>query len=126
MARGRRDAKRQATQAREESDRQRALEDRRAAEARAARERQLIKRWGSAHGALNRLGSLSKELDRLHRQEANLLAERDELVNVLRANGQTWSALSSRTNLSRQALMKRIDQASTDGDVAPASGSSQG
>src|SRR4051812_42766349 len=105
MARGRRDAKRQAAQAKEESDRRRALEEHRAEEARAARERQLIKRWGGAHGALDRLATLSKELDRLHHQEAGLLAERDELVYVLRAHGQSWNALSTRTKLSRQALM---------------------
>ncbi|MGC5171446.1 hypothetical protein ACLQ2Q_12415 [Microbacterium sp. DT81.1] len=121
MARGRRDAKRQAAQAREQSDRQRAIEEHRADEERAARERQLIKRWGSAHGGLNRLGSLSKELDRLHRQEARLLAERDELVNVLRISGQSWSVLSACTKVSRQALMKRTEKVRTNPKMAPRS-----
>ncbi len=38
-----------------------------------------------------------------------MLRERDALVQMLRRSGQSWAALSSRTKLSRQALMKRMD-----------------
>lgn len=56
-------------------------------------------------GGLNE--QLIRDLEKLHREEAKLLHERDELVSWLRGRGQTWVALSSRTKLSRQALMKR-------------------
>jgi hypothetical protein len=51
---------------------------------------------------------VSAELERLHRQETALLRERDELVRVMRLAEVSWSALSMRTKLSRQALMKRL------------------
>lgn len=101
MARGRRSAKREAALKRQIDQRERD-----AAVARAAK--RLADRWGGARGALNRLSALSSELERLHKQEAALLRERDELVVMLRETGSSWNALSARTKLSRQALMKRI------------------
>lgn len=56
---------------------------------------------------LQRLKALSRELDKLHRQEHTLLRERDRLVAKLRSEGESWASLSSRTGLSRQALSKR-------------------
>jgi len=56
---------------------------------------------------LDGLSALSRELERLHGDETRLLRERDELVSWLRRSGQSWVALSARTKLSRQALMKR-------------------
>lgn len=56
---------------------------------------------------LQRLKALSRELEKLHRQEHALLRERDRLVEQLRSEGESWASLSSRTGLSRQALSKR-------------------
>lgn len=56
---------------------------------------------------LQRLKALSRELEKLHRQEQSLLRERDRLVAQLRREGEPWASLSSRTGLSRQALSKR-------------------
>lgn len=56
---------------------------------------------------LQRLKALSRELEKLHRQEHSLLRERDRLVAQLRSDGESWASLSSRTGLSRQALSKR-------------------
>lgn len=56
---------------------------------------------------LQRLKALSRELEKLHRQEQSLLRERDRLVAQLRREGESWASLSSRTGLSRQALSKR-------------------
>lgn len=56
---------------------------------------------------LQRLKALSRELQKLHRQEQSLLRERDQLVAQLRREGESWASLSSRTGLSRQALSKR-------------------
>lgn len=56
---------------------------------------------------LQRLKTLSRELEKLHRQEQSLLRERDRLVAQLRHEGESWASLSSRTGLSRQALSKR-------------------
>jgi len=57
---------------------------------------------------LRRLGDLSKSLVKLHREEAKLLKERDALIATLRAQDVSWSSLSMRTGLSRQALSKRV------------------
>jgi hypothetical protein len=73
---------------------------------------EILRRWGSRAGVLDRLSNVSRELERLHRDEARLLIERDELVTLLRSHGLSWNALSSRTRLSRQALMKRSVQPS--------------
>lgn len=69
-----------------------------------------MRKWGGERGALDRLSGLSRELERLHRDESALLRERDDLVELLRSRGQSWNALSARTKLSRQALMKRHPQ----------------
>jgi hypothetical protein len=108
MARGRRNAKRELAQTREIAALERAEEERLAGEAKAALERRLIRKWGSERAALDRLSALSRDLEKLHREESRLLRERDALVQILRLGGQSWAALSSRTKLSRQALMKRI------------------
>ena len=109
MARGRRNAKRELAQTHEIQALERAEEQRLAAEAKAAFERRLTRKWGSERAALDRLSALSRDLEKLHREESRLLRERDALVRLLRRGGHSWASLSSRTKLSRQALMKRID-----------------
>lgn len=111
MARGRRNTKRDAAATRAADAQEVGRVDRAEAEARAAKERQLLRRWGTPRGALDRLSAVSKELERLHREEAKLLDERDDLVSLLRSTGQSWNALSSRARLSRQALTKRTAKA---------------
>lgn len=107
MVRGRRTAKREAAETR----RAEAIEAAERAEIEAARRiaeiNRLASRWRTDRAALDRLSALSRELDRLHREEAKLLSERDSLVARLRDSGHSWNSLSSRTRLSRQALMKR-------------------
>ena len=110
MARGRRKAKKEAVATRAAEAREAAETERAAANLRAANERRILRRWGNSRGALDRLITLSRELERLHREETKLLNERDDLVAVLRSDGQSWVALSARTRLSRQALMKRAKQ----------------
>ena len=114
MARGRRNAKRELAQTREIEALERAEEVRLAAEAKAAYERRLTRKWGSDRAALDRLSALSRDLEKLHREESRLLRERDALVQLLRRGGQSWTALSARTKLSRQALMKRVDASTSD------------
>lgn len=109
MARGRRNAKREAAQEREIEALKQADRERRELDERDLLDRRLARKWGSARSGLDRLSALSKELERLHRDEAGLLQERDELVSWLRRNGHSWTSLSARTRLSRQALMKRSD-----------------
>ncbi|GAA5203333.1 hypothetical protein GCM10025773_33210 [Microbacterium jejuense] len=107
MARGRRSAKRESAIARAIEAEERAAVELAAAQQRAAVGKQLLKRWGGARGALDRLGAVSRDLEEIHREESKLLRERDDLVTLLRREGQSWNALSARTRLSRQALMKR-------------------
>lgn len=107
MARGRRTSKREAAVARQLEAEEHAAVELASEEKRAATEARLLKRWGNARGALDRLGAIAHELERIHHEESVLLRERDDLVAHLRATGQSWNALSSRTKLSRQALMKR-------------------
>jgi hypothetical protein len=114
MARGRRNAKREFAQAREIEALERAEAERIADEAKAAFERRLTRKWGSDRAALDRLSALSRDLEGLHREEARLLRERDALVQMLRRGGHSWTALSARTKLSRQALMKRVDASTSD------------
>ena len=109
MARGRRNAKREAAETRSKLEFERAERDRHEAEARAILDRRLTRRWGTERAGLDRLGALSRDLEKLHRDETRLLSERDELVGWLRQRGQSWAALSARTRLSRQALMKRTE-----------------
>ncbi|KTR88548.1 hypothetical protein NS220_16180 [Microbacterium testaceum] len=68
----------------------------------------LVSEWGSERGAHDRLRSASVGIERLHRLEAAPLREPDELVRVMRVARVSWSTLSVRTNLSRQALMKHL------------------
>ena len=63
--------------------------------------------WGSRTKALNELDELSQTLVRLQREELKLRAQRDELIDALRATGASWTLLALRTGLSRQALIKR-------------------
>lgn len=109
MARGRRNAKRELAQTREIAAVERAEEERAAAEAKKAFERRLTRKWGSDRAALDRLSAVSRDLEKLHLEESRLLRERDALVQMLRRGGQNWTTLSARTQLSRQALMKRIE-----------------
>lgn len=101
MVQGRRNAKRDAAASKAAAQRARET-------ARADAVDRLASKWGSERGAHDRLSTVSSELERLHRQEAALLRERDELVRVMRVAEVSWSALSMRTKLSRQALMKRL------------------
>jgi hypothetical protein len=119
MTRGRRNAKRELAQTRETEALKRAEEARREAEAKAALEHRLAGKWGSDRAALDRLGALSRELEKLHRDESRLLRERDALVQLLRRGGQSWAALSARTKLSRQALMKRVADAAVHSETRP-------
>ena len=107
MARGRRNAKREAAQARQTEAIDRADRERQNVEDEAALNRQLTRKWRDARSGLERLSVLSRDLERLHREEARRLQERDQLVQWLRGQGQSWVTLSARTGLSRQALMKR-------------------
>jgi len=107
MARGRRNAKREAAHERERDALAQAERERRETDERAALDRRLARRFGSERSGLVRLSSLSHELENLHREESRLLQERDELIGWLRRGGQSWASLSARTKLSRQALMKR-------------------
>lgn len=112
MVRGRRNAKRLTAETR----RAQAAEDAERAELeaaqRAADEVRKAARMRTDRIALDRLSALSRELHRLHREEAKLLRERDGLVARLRESGHSWNVLSARTHLSRQALMKRSSLAS--------------
>lgn len=63
--------------------------------------------WGGRTRALNELDDLSQALMRLQREESKLRAQRDELIDALRAVGASWTLLALRTGLSRQALIKR-------------------
>lgn len=107
MARGRRNSKREAAEARQKESFERTERESQAAMEQAAQQRRLDRRWGDSRSGLDRLSALSRDLENLHRDEAKLLRERDELVSWLRGRGQSWVSLSSRTKLSRQALMKR-------------------
>lgn len=107
MARGRRNSKREAAGARQLAALEHAQYELLAADERAATDRRLTRKWRDTRAGLDRLGALSRDLEKLHHEEARLLRERDELVTWLRGRGQSWVALTSRTKLSRQALMKR-------------------
>lgn len=108
MARGRRNAKREAARTREAEAAEAAERGEIDAARKAADEARAAVRLHADRSALDRLSTLSRELDRLHREETKLLRERDLLVARLRGSGHSWNALSSRTRLSRQALMKRL------------------
>ena len=107
MTRGLRNAKREAAETRHAEAIAAAEQAGIAAARRIAEKNRLASRWRTDRIALDRLSALSRELDRLHREEAKLLRERDHLVARLRDSGHSWNAISSRTRLSRQALMKR-------------------
>jgi len=72
----------------------------------------LEKRWGGRADALKRLSEVAEAMAELHLQERELRTQRDELIDDLRAVGESWNSLASRTRLSRRALIKRR------GDVA--------
>jgi len=108
MVKGRRQAKRESARAREAEAREAEEQDRREADKLAAAASRLVRKWGSQATALDRISALSRDLENLHREEARLLHERDDLVHWLRRCGQSWTMLSARTGLSRQALMKRM------------------
>ena len=76
-----------------------------AAQHRAANAATLLeRRWGSRSAALDKLGEVSAALARLRREESRLRSQRDELVDALRAAGESWNLLALRTGLSRQAV----------------------
>ena len=108
MVKRRRQAKRETAHAREVEARENEDRERRKAEEEAAAVQRLARKWGNAASGLNRVSAISRDLEKLHREEARLLQERDELVAWLRLQGESWAMLSTRTKLSRQALMKRM------------------
>jgi hypothetical protein len=63
--------------------------------------------WGGRAQALNELDELSRALVKLQREELKLRTRRDQLIDALRAVGESWTLLALRTRLSRQALIKR-------------------
>jgi hypothetical protein len=64
-------------------------------------------RWGSRADALERLREVGEAMAQIDLQERRLRSERDQLIDDLRAVGESWNSLASRTGLSRRALMKR-------------------
>ena len=64
-------------------------------------------RWGSRADALNRLSEVGDAMALIDLQERRLRSERDQLIDDLRAVGESWNSLASRTGLSRRALIKR-------------------
>jgi hypothetical protein len=69
---------------------------------------ELQSRWGGRDQAIAHLRGLARSLDELRLQESTLVAERDELVQLLRNSGGSWDSLVAVTGLSRQALSKRM------------------
>ncbi|MEY9851548.1 hypothetical protein ABH923_001226 [Leifsonia sp. EB41] len=59
-------------------------------------------KWGTRDDALQRLGEVSRTMERLRREQDTAIRERDELIVA-----ESWSSLSARTGLSRQGLSKR-------------------
>lgn len=84
-------------------DRQREAAERHAADAML----ELQAKWGTRVDALQRLGELSRTIDRLRREQDTAIRERDELIVRLREVGESWNSLSARTGLSRQGLSRR-------------------
>ena len=105
MLKGRRQAKRETAHAREEVALEAAEYEHREAAERVAAVVRMARKWGSGAVALDRLSALSRELENVHREQTRLLRERDGLVGWLRRNDHSWTTISARTNLSRQALM---------------------
>ncbi len=114
MVRGRRSARKTAAEEHRAAEAARAESKRVDAEKWDRRAARAITKAGGERGALEQLSRVSREIERLHREEQKLLEERDALVNGLRSAGRSWNALSSRTRLSRQALMKRAAQMPAD------------
>lgn len=77
--------------------------ERRAADAVAA----LETRWRSRADALKLLSKVGQAIALIHGEEDQLRIQRDELIDALRATGESWNSLASRTGLSRQSLIKR-------------------
>jgi hypothetical protein len=67
----------------------------------------LENRWASRADALKRLSEVGDAMVAISLQERRLRSERDRLIDDLRAAGESWNSLASRTGLSRRALMKR-------------------
>lgn len=74
----------------------------------AAALRELEFHWGGRGQAIAHLRGLAHSLDELRLQERALVAERDQLVELLRNSGDSWDSLVAITGLSRQALSKRM------------------
>jgi len=106
MVRGRRSAKKAASEQRAARDAEAFERLRHENAERTRRAASFVKRAGCERGELTRLSELSRELERLDREALILIEERDALVDSLRAAGSSWNDLASRTRLSRQALMK--------------------
>jgi hypothetical protein len=65
------------------------------------------RRRNSRGETLDRLSKICDALARLQREEDELRAERDEVIDALRELDTSWNLLALRTGLSRQALIKR-------------------
>lgn len=107
MVRGRRNAKKAASERLAARDAEEAERIQRETAERARRAARFVKRAGGERGEIARLSEVSRELERLDREALILIEERDALVDSLRTAGRSWNDLASRTRLSRQALMKR-------------------
>lgn len=84
-------------------DREREAAERHATEAMS----ELQGKWGTRVHALQRLGEVSRTIERLRREQDTAIRERDELIAKLREAGESWNSLSARTGLSRQGLSRR-------------------
>jgi len=122
--RAERDARRRAAYGRQRAQREAAAirnavrEDARAAARRAVEAIEALEDgWGGRTRALSALDELSQALVRLQREEVKLRAQRDELIDALRAVGASWTLLALRTGLSRQALIKRRAVADVSGQA---------
>lgn len=69
---------------------------------------ELESRWGGRGQAIAHLRRVAQSLDELRLQETALVAQRDQLVQLLRDSGGSWDSLVAITGLSRQALSKRM------------------
>jgi hypothetical protein len=77
--------------------------ERRAADALMA----LEKRWGGRADALRVLSEIGETIARIRAEEDRLRSVRDDLIDILRAAGESWNSLASRTGISRQGLNQR-------------------
>lgn len=70
---------------------------------------QAVERWRSERvpGPLERLRDVAHALVQLDAQRVQLVGERSQIVDELRAAGMTWNAIAAAAGTTRQALMQR-------------------